>query len=111
MTESESHLTQEEDSWILKIDETLEPPLSHPLWVNNTWQKLEDKQVKKLTINLARAGHIDSQGLRHLLALNELFKEKNIQLRLLNPSRQLNRLLQIMQLHRILTIEFDEEQQ
>lgn len=107
MTQSKIELKKKNDSWWLTLDGDTKSTLSQAIWVEKVVSRLKDEAFQRLIIDLTQADLIDSWGLRHLLTIRDLLREKQVEIVLKNPQPQLCRLLEIMQFHDLFTIEVD----
>jgi len=61
-------------------------------------------KVKTIVIDLSQADFLDSQGLGFLIALRNIMVRRKGVVRLLNPSRLVEQVLELTRLHRVLDI-------
>jgi anti-anti-sigma factor len=108
MTRLVTELVCENNSWGLRLQgDDAQPLIVDPMIVN---QQLEEAETQHLVIDLSQAPRVDSTGLKFLLSLYQGCSGQDAQLILRNPNHHLERILQIMQLNRLFTIEHEDSE-
>ncbi len=98
--------------WIIVLQDKDENNGYHPNISTDSMAYLLEQMVEakaqRLIIDLSTTERIDSQGMKILLDMHQMFSKENIPIVLQNPNSHLYRLLQIMQFTHIFEINFDE---
>ena len=102
-------LNNAKTEWLLTLDDDIDMETYRRLeqeTVDTVCQTLFEAKAKKLTVDLTTTKRISSLGLQLLLLMYKKCTGREIKIALLNPSGQLERILQILQFDRIFTIEY-----
>lgn len=108
MSQPEYSLSQNGKMWTLEFLEDTRTLLDYGLWVEDMLKDVTMAEADTLIIDLTKAGVVDSRGLRLFLTIREMLDKEDISVILYNPHRQLKRMLEIMQMHRLFIIEINE---
>lgn len=109
MNDLKTELTQNGNTWTLKLIGHVNASTSHSMWSTDSsfslLKKLLETNARTLVIDLSDAKTLDSHGLRLLIDAQKEFSTNDIKIVLKNPNSHLSRLLRIMQFDRIFTVE------
>lgn len=108
MTRLVVELVYQNNSWALRLpEEYADPFICDPIALQ---QQLAEADVLHLVVDLSRTPRVDSTGLKFLLSLYQVCSSQGASLILRNPNHHLERILQIMQLNRLFTIEHERHE-
>ncbi|MEM6795801.1 MAG: STAS domain-containing protein [Acidobacteriota bacterium] len=102
-------LRKVDDVSIVEMDGRLVAGIGDEI-LRDTMNKVVAEDHKKILLNLSEVRRIDSAGIGELMAGVKLAKRFGSEVRLLNVSGQVLRILQLSQLLPLLTVYDDEEQ-
>lgn len=109
MSDLKTVLTQDDDTWTLKLIGHVNASTSHMMWSTDSsaslLKKMLEAKAQTLVIDLSATKTLDSHGLRLLIDAQKEFSIEHIKIILRKPNSHLSRLLRIMQFDRIFTVE------